>query len=208
MHQVFKAADIWGLGVIIFMMLTGRAPFDGETDDDLFDAILSGDYKWPSSPRVSDHAKDLVRRMLTMDHTRRITAFDALKHQWLDQHVEVSENLNGVVKALSDFSAAAKFKKAIATLMLNHASTADSLKLHRLFDELDTDGDRLLDLPELVVYMRHHGYDSDEKAKQAAMVVLEGCCDGKPHRVRLQNTSQLMFHILNSYFCFSMPVFH
>ena len=43
---------------------------------EIFDNILIGDFEWPREPRVSDAAKDLVNRMLTHDHTKRITALE------------------------------------------------------------------------------------------------------------------------------------
>lgn len=128
--KVLKAADVWALGVILFMMLAGRPPFMGMTDDDIFDAILDGEYKWPAEPRVSDAAKALVARMLIPDHTKRITAAEALQHPWIvsDAQRSTGDSLGAAVRALADFSATARAKNAIAGLLLKQMTDEDTVR--------------------------------------------------------------------------------
>jgi len=74
-----KPVDIWSLGCVIFILLAGYSPFNGESD------ILTCNYKmhpkrWNT---VSLCAKDLVQRMLVVDPKKRYTVEECLKHEWL-----------------------------------------------------------------------------------------------------------------------------
>lgn len=73
-------SDIWALGVILFMMLTGQLPFYGSYDEELYRNITKNKFTWPKRDNdgalmeVSKSAKDLVGWMLTSDETKRPSA--------------------------------------------------------------------------------------------------------------------------------------
>jgi len=83
--------DMWGCGVIIFIILSGTTPFHADNNAELFEQIMNGEYHFHPSTweGVSELAKDLVKQCLTVDPKKRITARDALKHKWF------SEDLRG-----------------------------------------------------------------------------------------------------------------
>ncbi|CAI5973462.1 unnamed protein product [Closterium sp. NIES-65] len=77
--------DIWSLGVLLHLLLSGFLPFRAPTKEAVFEAILDGrvDFRAAPWPIVSLSAKDLVSRMLTVDPDERITAEEILSHPWI-----------------------------------------------------------------------------------------------------------------------------
>jgi len=80
-----KKIDTWAAGVLLYVLLSGRLPFSGETDVDLFRAIIEGDLVWkkPQFDTVSAEAKDLIEKLITKDVDARFDAEQALKHPFI-----------------------------------------------------------------------------------------------------------------------------
>jgi len=80
-----KECDVWSLGVIIYILLCGFPPFYADNDAQLYEKIKKGEFEFlrPYWDPISDTAKDLIKRMLTVDPKQRITCAGALEHPWL-----------------------------------------------------------------------------------------------------------------------------
>jgi 3-phosphoinositide dependent protein kinase-1 len=64
------ASDLWSLGCVIFQMLTGHPPFDGESEYLIFQKILSAKYEFP--PDFPETGKDLIQKLLAIDPKERL----------------------------------------------------------------------------------------------------------------------------------------
>nr|XP_056712962.1 caM kinase-like vesicle-associated protein [Euleptes europaea] len=119
-----RPVDCWAIGVIMYILLSGNPPFYEEMDEDdyenhdknLFRKILAGDYEFdpPYWDDISQAAKDLVARLMEVDQDQRITAQEAISHEWISGNAASDKNIkDGVCAQIEKNFARAKWKKAI-----------------------------------------------------------------------------------------------
>ncbi|KAM5148865.1 caM kinase-like vesicle-associated protein [Mantella aurantiaca] len=119
-----RPVDCWAIGVIMYILLSGNPPFYDEMEEEdyeshdknLFRKILHGDYEFDSPywDDISLAAKDLVSRLMDVDQDQRVTAADAISHEWISGNAASDKNIkDGVCAQIEKNFAKAKWKKAV-----------------------------------------------------------------------------------------------
>lgn len=148
-----KEIDVWSAGVILYILLCGVPPFWAETEKGIFQAILEGKLDLESAPwpSISAAAKDLIRKMLSYDPKKRITASDALEHPWMKEGGEASDRPldNAVLIRMKQFRAMNKMKKLALKVIAENLSDEEIKGLKQMFNNIDTDRSGTITYEEL-----------------------------------------------------------
>ncbi|XP_075134756.1 myosin light chain kinase, smooth muscle-like [Leptodactylus fuscus] len=126
--------DMWSLGVICYILLSGDSPFQGDNDTETLQNITTGNWEFDEETDavLSDSAKDFIRRLLQKNMKSRLTAEQALSHSWIKEK-GISSTKTLSKEKMKKFLARQKWQKtgkAVLALkrmaMLSHKSDFNS----------------------------------------------------------------------------------
>jgi len=114
-----RPVDIWAMGVILYILLSGIHPFQIADEDLMLDNIQSAKWDWvgPNWPKISGDAKDLVRTMLAKNASQRLTITQCLTHKWLTSDMKEVEDLGAVAEAIKLLQAKKRLKGAMQAVL-------------------------------------------------------------------------------------------
>ena len=143
-----EKCDTWSVGVILYMMLVGRAPFDGKDDEEIICKINSADYnsKEPKLLKHSPEVRDLVSKLLQKDTNKRYSAKEALNHPWFEKYGGRAlfsnfkrEEIEPYINNLFNYSFNSKIQQLVIAFLVHNLPSSDTsihiLKLFRFFNK-------------------------------------------------------------------------
>ncbi|WOK99363.1 calcium-dependent protein kinase 1-like [Canna indica] len=145
-------ADIWSIGVILYILLSGVPPFWAENEEDIFDAVLQGhsDFLSDPWPSISTSAKELVQMMLRTDPKERLTAAEILNHPWMTKDGAPDKPLDlTVLNRMKQFRAMNKLKKVALKVIAESLSEEEIAGLKEIFKSMDIDNSGTITFEEL-----------------------------------------------------------
>jgi len=145
-----EKCDTWSIGVILYMLIVGRAPFDGVDDDEIISNIKKGKYNSNHKKLIesSKEVQDLVKKLLLVDSKKRLSAIDALKHPWFKKfkakciYSNISDKkIKNYLDRLRHYQINSKFQQMVWLFIVHNVpdtnETKDILKMFRLFNDND-----------------------------------------------------------------------
>jgi len=184
-----EKCDTWSVGVILYMTLVGRAPFDGKDDEEIIYKINSVDYN-KNEPRLVKHSpevRDLVSKLLDKDTEKRYSAKEALNHPWFKKYGgralfsnfeedEIKPYINNLLK----YTFNSKIQQlVIAFLVHNLPSTDSSILILKMFRHFNKSGNCKLSKEELKNGLyEYKNKEEVDKVIDHLFILLDGDNDG------------------------------
>lgn len=125
--------DTWSIGVVLYIILSGTMPFSVKSDK----FVLTGTYSFPEERwiTVTESAKDLIRKLLTLDVKERLSAEEILGHKWMSTSGTANESMPtmggaNVTRSNSVNSTTSRTSAVVATGVVSTTSTrADEMPM-------------------------------------------------------------------------------
>uniref|UniRef100_A0A667HQJ6 Death-associated protein kinase 1 n=1 Tax=Lynx canadensis TaxID=61383 RepID=A0A667HQJ6_LYNCA len=117
-------ADMWSIGVITYILLSGASPFLGDTKQETLANVSAVNYEFEEEyfSNTSALAKDFIRRLLVKDPKKRMTIQDSLQHPWIkpkDTQQALSRKASAVnMEKFKKFAARKKWKQSVRLISL------------------------------------------------------------------------------------------
>jgi calcium-dependent protein kinase len=166
-----EKCDVWSCGVILYILLCGYPPFGGSTDQDIIKKVKIGDFQFDPEDwsKISEEAKNLIRKMLTRDPAKRVSAKEALADPWVQSNAPHKQVNAKFMQNMAGFHSRNKLRSSILTFMAVHITgQSEKEDLLKTFGELDKDGNGELTKQELLEgYAKVYG--DRKKAEEAVM---------------------------------------
>lgn len=132
---------MWSIGVVLYILLSGKVPFPGESNKEIIENVLKAEYHFnhDAFKNVSPSAKDLISKLLVKDVNQRFSANDAYNHPWI-QDIQDKFDTAIATEAFDNmkiFMDAVNFKKATLILLASKLPEKNIEDLRNLFISID-----------------------------------------------------------------------
>ena len=182
-----EKCDLWSLGVIMYVLLKGKFPFGGSEKQQIFKNIKKGVYDITSPPfdKVSNEAKELIKKLLVLDPNQRITAEHALNEPWFTK-LKIKEKLSEISPtAMRNMLNNIKHYRpdkvlqqaALAYLVHNNPQMEEVHNACSLYIKIDKNNDGLIVKSEFVEGMKYlfkeHGEDINNDILDELFMIID-----------------------------------
>ncbi|EGR34699.1 protein kinase domain protein [Ichthyophthirius multifiliis] len=175
-----RQCDNWSLGVILYILLVGYPPFNGDNKNEIFQKIQQVDYslKGQEWDNITETAKDLVKKFLVIDSKKIISIRETLQHPWILQYSRriqresTSLIKNGqkksigniyqqidpkIINMLKNYKPQSKLKTELMKVLVNQLDEKEIESLNNAFSLLDFNYSGIIEISDLQQVMQEAG---------------------------------------------------
>ena len=178
-----EKCDIWSIGVILYILLTGRPPFDGNDDDEILSNVKKGvfdKYNYPY-PLLSANVKDLIDKLLQYEPNKRISAAQAIDHPWFKSaEFKKKDKVNTIprelakdlIQNMTKYRSDNMLKCAVIAYLVHHiTNTEECFEASKLFIKIDLNCDGKIEKHELIQGFEKYWGISKEEANEKVELI-------------------------------------
>lgn len=146
-----QKCDLWSCGVIMYILLSGKAPFSHKNDTIILEKIKSGKYTMDLKEfeDISFESKDLISKLLEKNPRKRLSAAEALRHDWfkkLNIKSQIIENDIDKIKQsfdnIKNYNPKLKLQQVVLAFLVHNIPQLKSMKdIYKVFLTYDENSD-------------------------------------------------------------------
>ena len=155
-----KQCDMWSIGVILYLMLTGVPPFNAKDDAEILAKVATGKYSETTLKEcgASEGAIDFITNLLLLEPQKRLSAERALQHPWIADYRsgEKRRGLEGTAELFKEnlmnknTRASKKLQEATIQILIKLLHPEELEDLEKAFRFFDVDGNGTISRQELL----------------------------------------------------------
>ena len=184
-----EKCDIWSCGVILYILVIGKNPFNGKDKDEILSNIEQGNYTFPPGfvEKSSLAIRDLIQQCLKVNPSERISAKKALEHRFFNLYetkeffIHVTEAfLNKTINNIKKYDIKNRLQELAFTYLVHNYPNQDEITLiHRVFSKFNVNNDGKMTEEELTKGLLKYLYK------------------GKKNRAAAEKEAKAIFHKLD-----------
>ena len=165
-------SDMWSIGVIMYVLVTGHQPFRGRDQEKVFEKISEGKYdiKLLNKQGCSPQLKDLIKKILIVNPKKRLGVEGALNHEWFSLFENKTLNTavisKDIIQAIKDFQNQNLLQKEIMYYLAKIATDSEVAKLKQAFSIIDKDNSGEIEyeeIPRIFAELKIHASEDELK---------------------------------------------
>ena len=180
--------DIWSAGILLHILLVGQPPFCGSCREEVYEKIQKAqfDLDEPMYKKVSPEGKDLLKKTLTKNINKRLSAQECLNHSWFLSNTNTLKTccsktlVSSVLKQFISFNAKEKLQQATLAYIVHFIYCNQEInELKTVFKQLDMNNDGKLTVEELKNgFKSYYGKIVSDIEMNQLMEHIDGDADG------------------------------